>query len=206
MSPLIVGFILFLIASVVLVVKGLRQTDYIDRIKKRIIAHPFERALSIFIFLITSMYTFILSVVLSPFRCFPQADGTSTLIPNPSEDCYGPSWRRNLPFISFGLLQILAIPSGLLFVCWKFKSQMSNNYFQWRYGILFRPYREELFYWEVVVMLRKTFFVVLVDISNGLKGALRIYLTVLFLLLSFVAEGLLRPHRIQGVSTIATMS
>jgi hypothetical protein len=203
---LILAVILFFISTMVLVVKRSREKDYILRLQKRITAHPYEKALSIFIFLITSLHTFILSVVLSPFRCYPQADGTSTLIPKPSEDCYGFTWRRNLPFIVFGLFQILAIPCFLLYICWNFKAQKSNNFFLWRYGILFRPYKDEVFYWEVIVMLRKTFFVLLVDISNGLKKSLRIYLTMLFLLMSFLAEGLLRPHQKQGVSTFTAMS
>jgi hypothetical protein len=87
MFPLVLPSVLFFESLIIIGIKTWRRPTYLSHLRHRISAHPFEKALSIYIFLLTSLYTFIVSVALSPFRCYPQADGSYTLIPNPSQDC-----------------------------------------------------------------------------------------------------------------------
>jgi hypothetical protein len=52
-----------------------------------------------FVFILVSMYTFLATNAFQPLQCLDQPDGTSTLISDPSQDCYTPGWFSNLPVV-----------------------------------------------------------------------------------------------------------
>lgn len=86
-------------------------------------------------------------LLFAPFRCYPQSDGSYTLIPKPSEDCFGSSWKSRLLVIAFGILEISMIPLGIFVILRRYKGNMENNsVFQWRYGLLTRSYKPQ-YYW-----------------------------------------------------------
>eukprot|EP00475_Leptophrys_vorax_P043779 TRINITY_DN8527_c0_g1_i2.p1 TRINITY_DN8527_c0_g1~~TRINITY_DN8527_c0_g1_i2.p1 ORF type:complete len:791 (-),score=112.92 TRINITY_DN8527_c0_g1_i2:55-2364(-) len=204
--PVILPALLLLICCCVMLVKYLRDREYLAQLKQRLSPHPFEKALAMYIFLISSMYTYLLSVVLSPFRCYPQIDGSYTLIPKPTENCFDANWMKRAPLIAFGILQIIVIPGLILTIYFQRKKHSLSNYFEWRYGLLFRPYRENFFYWELVIILRKTALVMMVDVSNGMQSALRIFLIMIFLVIVFAIEGVCQPLIAKGISILASIS
>eukprot|EP00475_Leptophrys_vorax_P011434 TRINITY_DN17979_c0_g3_i1.p1 TRINITY_DN17979_c0_g3~~TRINITY_DN17979_c0_g3_i1.p1 ORF type:complete len:586 (+),score=97.35 TRINITY_DN17979_c0_g3_i1:57-1760(+) len=204
MVPSTLAVILALIAWIVLKVKGKRHPDFLNHLQRRTFAHPFEKALAIYIFLLASMYTYFVSVAFSPLRCFPQADGTYTLIPNPSQDCYGPEWNRFLPLIVLGIMQICLIPPALLWIVMNYRKYKRNNVFLWRYGLLFKAYTEDFYWWELAIFVRKLVFVALVDSTNGINLKLRMF-SILFLLITmFLIEGTLRPFRHKGLGVLSS--
>jgi hypothetical protein len=204
--PVAFPVLLLSIAVIVVLFNRCKDQDYFEKLRRRLDSSPFERALSVYIFLLTGMYTFISSSSFSPFRCYPQADGTYTLIPDSTQDCYGQEWKKHIWIIAIGLLQIILIPIALIVILSQYKKNRYNNFYDWRYGLLFRSYKEEYFFWEVVIMLRKTLFVFLVDASNAFTTSLRIFFILLFLITNFVAESILRPYKQQGIRTLASLS
>lgn len=66
---------------------------------------PFENALSMYIFMLTSLFTFLLSIAFAPFRCYPQSNGTYSMIPKPSEGCYDATWNQHLLLIIVGMIE-----------------------------------------------------------------------------------------------------
>jgi hypothetical protein len=202
--PIILPTILFLLSCAVLAVEYKRNPKLWDDIQKRKVPHPFEKALSLFIFIITALYTALMTFVLAPFRCLPQSNGTYTLIPNPSENCFDEKWRSHMPFIAFGLLQIVVIPICLIGIYSRHRRNQQSNFYRWRYGLLFRAYKDEFYWWELVIVIRKTAFVFLVDATNDLETPMRFFVIMVFLTLNFALESICRPYRIQGIHTISS--
>jgi hypothetical protein len=156
---------------------------------------PLERAYSLFLFISTSLYTFILSSVFSPFRCYRQPDGSQTLIPKPTESCFNDSWKSHLPIITLGMLIALSIPLILLILLYFNRSGMESNVFRRRYGMLVVPYRMKFFWWELVLMFRKALLVMLIDLSNNQSVFLRNYGVILFLLIIALIEAYVQPYK-----------
>jgi hypothetical protein len=207
MLPIIVPVLLLCVAGSIILVLYLNDKTYISNmLRRRVKATPLEKALSVYMFLLTGMFTFISSTSFSPFRCYPQEDGSFTLISNPTQDCFGPEWKSHSWVIAIAILQIILIPIALIYILSRHKENITNNVYLWRYGLLFRSYKPEYFYWEVLIMLRKTMLVFLVDASNAFNTTTRVFFILLFLILNFVAESILRPHKIQGIRTIASLS
>jgi hypothetical protein len=203
MLPIILASVLFFEALVIIGVKQTRDKEYLTHLQRRVSAHPFEKALSIYIFLITSLYTFIVSAVLSPFRCYPQADGSYTLIPNPSQNCFEETWKSHLPLIGFGILQIVLIPLLLMMILYKYKTNRTNSVYEWRYGLLTRPFKDEFCYWEFVLLVKKTVIVTLVDATNGYSAHTRVFITLSFLIAVFALETIFRPYKAHGLASLA---
>ena len=67
-------------------------------------ASVFDKCISLLLMLLSTFYTFVLGMVLSAFRCYPQEDGSYTLLTSPSHDCYDSEWYSYLWIIIFGML------------------------------------------------------------------------------------------------------
>jgi hypothetical protein len=194
-------FFPFIVLAILLVVSSLVRL-YVWKVRpntlvRRTLADPFERALSMYIFLLTSLFVYLLSITFSPFRCFPQIDGTQTLLPNPSQDCYGKEWKANLGFIVFALFEVVSIPCLLAFVLYSNRNNLKSNTFQWRFGILTRGYTDDFFYWEIVSMIKKAATVMTVDLTNGLSPYLKTFIFMLILAFMVGVESICRPYQKQ---------
>jgi hypothetical protein len=196
-TPLILaGFVLIIATFKYIWIKSSHQTN------RQFSASPFERAFSVFLFLITSLFTFIVSIAFSPFRCSLQVDGSYTLIPKPSEDCFSTEWFSHLWLTLIALSFILFVPVVLFFKLRSFKGRFQSNIFVWRYGILTHVYKEKYYYWEILSMLRKSVIVVIVDLFSDFPVSLRYFVLVTFLLVWMSLESWIQPFKHEGFSTI----
>jgi hypothetical protein len=165
----------------------------IKSLRLKLVANPLDKSIAAFLMLLTSLYTFVLSSILSAFRCFPQGDGSYTLIPSPSLDCYDSIWYDHLGIIAIAIVLICIIPIGLFAILFLNRNQRTNNRVYWRFGRIIEPYKPNFYYWEVVVLIRKTIFVCLVDLTNGWQKLNRSFIIIAYLLIESFMDNLLKP-------------
>jgi hypothetical protein len=163
--------------------------------RSRLKASVFDKSISLLLMLFSTFYTFVLGMVMSAFRCYPQEDGTYTLLASPSHDCYDSEWRSYLWIIIFGILLLLYFPVQLLFVFWRYRGRIHSNAFFYRYGVLVMPYKEQYFYWEVVLLIRKLILICLVDLTNAMANSERAFVLICFLILELFLDFLLNPFK-----------
>jgi hypothetical protein len=136
-----------------------------------------------------NLFTLIFGSVLSPFRCIRQGN-TYFIIDYTEVECYSQEWYRNLPLIIlFMILYCVCFPlwiGHILFVSGRGERRDTLS-FTSQFGILTRPYRREVYYWELVYLLRRA---VLVASTSFWKSAAASYqlklLSTAFLLLFFL--------------------
>jgi hypothetical protein len=145
--------------------------------------------------LLSTFYTFVLGMVLSAFRCYPQEDGSYTLLTSPSHDCYDSEWYSYLWIIIFGMLFLVYFPIQLAFVLWRNRAKINSNAFFYRYGVLVAPYKAQYFYWEVVLLIRKLILICLVDLTNGMPSSERAFILICFLILELFLDFLSNPFK-----------
>jgi hypothetical protein len=169
---------------------------YLTRRRKesRLLASALDKSIALFFVVLTNMYTFILSNVLSAFRCFPQDDGTFTLLSSPALDCYDSYWNDHIPILSFGILMIILIPVALFIKLYLNRSNRMSNKFYWRFSRFFEPYKPKFYYWEVVVMIRRTIFVALVDLTNSWQKLERAFVLITFLIFESFVDIICQPY------------
>ncbi len=98
--------------------------------------------------------------------------------------------------IVFGILQLICIPVILLVVLYRArkKGEMSNS-FQWTFGRLTNPYKSQFYYYEVVMLIRKTIYVSLIDLTNGWVKLERGFVLVCFLSADLYLDAFVKPFR-----------
>jgi hypothetical protein len=157
-------------------------------------ANALDKSIAAFLIALTTLYTYVLSTIFSAFRCFPQDDGTFTLLSSPSLDCYDSVWNKYIFVIVVGILIISAVPFILLFILVKNSNRRTNNQFYWRFGRLYEFYKPKYYYWEVIVLIRRTIFVSLVDLTNGWQKLERSFILIAFLVVEFTVDIAIQPH------------
>jgi hypothetical protein len=161
----------------------------------RSMANPLERSIYFFSYGIVRLATYILMVGLAPFRCFKQADGTHTLVPSPNLNCYDSQWFSNIFLILLGLLEIVLLPIGLLWLFVHYRNGFQNNKFRWKFGHLIAKFKDNHYWWELVEMIKKLTFVMVVDLSNDLDKHFRSFLAESVLIVGLFLEFHAQPRR-----------
>jgi hypothetical protein len=95
--------------------------------------------------------------------------------------------------IFLGVFEVVLLPLGLLLILWNYSS--SDNKFEWRFGHLTRKYKDKYYFWEVVMMLKKLIFVMVVDLTNDYNRSLRAFLAESVLVTGVFAEFMVRPRK-----------
>lgn len=203
--PLVSGCFILLMGWIVHVLQKRYQKVYAGDRGDFQVSSVIDNAISIIVTVENLMYTQIASNTFSPFRCFQQIDGTFTLIPNPSQDCYSGEWFRHFPVIVFGMLQLFLFPLIMILILSRTPSGgQSRKTYERRFGILTGPYKPQFYWWEIVVVLQKTIIVVVIDTSYNLHSSMRVFIIVLVLILMYVAEDRLKPFKKTGLSIAAS--
>ena len=167
-------------------------------------ASSFQKGASLFLMLMSSLYTFVLSNSLSAFRCYAQNDGSSTLIGSPDLDCYDSEWMSHIFVIIFGILVAISIPVYVAWILFSYRAvqRRRTNYFHWTFGFLCLPYRERFYWWEGIVLLKKLAFVLLVDLTNDMALFERSFLLIVFFSLEITLESIVSPYREENKSLL----
>jgi hypothetical protein len=211
-SPAIMFSFLFIFASSFdyLSKRKMKQSNQTNVEEKRQPKHK-EPSLSAkithaFVFILVSMYTFLATNAFQPLQCLRQPDGTSTLIADPSQDCYTSNWFSNLPVvILISLATVVAIPCWLMYSLFKNRDNLNSFSFLSRFGTLIEPYNEKLYWWEMFQVAKKTLFAVVVNSSQNYPESERLYYVIMFVFIMLVIENVARPYKFESVNAINTV-
>jgi hypothetical protein len=141
------------------------------------------------------LYITVISTSFTAFRCFPQDDGSFSLISNPSLDCYDSQWFAHISVIVLSICIICFAPILLFSVLYYNRNRRHSNHFQWRFGYLATLYKPRFYYWEVVSLLFKTIFVCLVDLTNAWNKFERSFILILFFCMLMLVDLLVDPYQ-----------
>jgi hypothetical protein len=157
-------------------------------------ASELEKSISLYFVSLSTLYTFVLSSIFSAFRCFPQEDGSFTLLSASSLNCYDSEWFNHIGAVIIGIIFVFLTPFGIFYILYRKRNHLDSNHFFWKFGVLFRQYEPKYYYWEVITLLWKTVFVCLVDLTNGFEKAERSFLLIIFFALQIFVESFVRPY------------
>jgi hypothetical protein len=194
-NAFLLKILLIIFVPLIMLTIGYLLTRY-SKIPKTVSARyasKYERSIAFVLILISTLYTSLLSNILSVFRCYPQGDGTFTLLSSPSLDCYDSLWFKHFALISIGILIIVSIPIFLFIILYKNRKTMLSSCFYWKYGNLTRHYKPKYYYWEVIMLLWKTLFVFLVDLTNSLEKYERTFVLITFLAVQHFVDSIAQP-------------
>jgi hypothetical protein len=131
----------------------------------------------------------------APFRCFEQQDGEFTLVPSSNLNCYDHEWFSHYFIIGLGILHIALIPFSLFLIFRANSQHLFDNSFLWKFGKLTESYKDEMYWWEVVVLLNKLLFVVIVDLTSRFDPNLRVFMVEVILLVGIFVEQIFQPRK-----------
>ena len=117
------------------------------------------------------------------------------LIADMQEACY--EGRHEWMLLMLGLpqmcLYVVGLPLAGLLLLWRKRHKLTNAKCVYRYGLLYTGYRQETYYWEFIVVLRKA-SVVVVSVFGILAGVEdQTLLTIVVLFLFLLLHIMMRP-------------
>ena len=112
-------------------------------------------------------YTFLLKTTCEPLNCIERLDKKWVMRHAPSIFCYEPAWETRLPLVILNLILYLVVcPLLLIWILFYYKVQDKRCVdFLEKFGRLTIPYRTNFYWWELIIILRKAIFVVIIDFS-----------------------------------------
>jgi hypothetical protein len=187
-----------LVASLVSWMKG--------NVKNQMSANPTQKSIYSFLMMLTTLYTFVLSTTFSAFRCYRQDDELYTLLSSPDLDCYDKEWYDNFWSIFLGIAFIVSVPIVLFFILYKNRYNFQQNRFHYKFGYLIFPYKPKFYYWEIVMILRKTVFVSLIDLTNDWPKLDSSFVLLMFLTAEWFLDAYVNPFHDKKVSVFELRS
>jgi hypothetical protein len=162
---------------------------------------PIDRGISLYIRGILGLTTYVVMVGFAPFRCYQQPDGSYSLVPSSDLSCYDQDWFSHMFIIVLGLIEIILLPLGVFLI---FQIKLQENKFRWRFGILTLSFKAKYYWWEVVVLMKKLCFVMMVDLTNDFDPSLRVFFAEIVLLIGFLSEYVCQPRK-EELRTLHTL-
>jgi hypothetical protein len=132
----------------------------------------FSHLTSVFVVLCSTLYTFLVSSAIEPFNCIRTDGGSANpiyfMVSSPLHRCYDAEWYQHLPGVLLAcFVYVLGIPFAMGFLLFRHRKNLDDPNFLTRYRALFRPFRRIYFFWELVVMLKKASFIVIVRVLSS---------------------------------------
>ena len=85
------------------------------------------------------------------------------------------------------LLYVVGLPLGALLVLFRHRRDLHDKHTQFRWGILYAGYRDELFWWEITIVIRKITMVMVGGVfASRLGPDMQIYLSLALVRLLFL--------------------
>jgi hypothetical protein len=117
----------------------------------------FSQGVPLLILFVITMYAFLVSAAVSPFKCNYGTD--NTLYDDPSKICFSAEWNSKLPMVIFFMIvYIIALPGTLVYMLWKNRETVNSEKFKNTFGSITRMYKEEMYWWELIQVLKRTLF------------------------------------------------
>jgi hypothetical protein len=175
----------FLISSVYFT----KQWWYGHSLRKVLFLEHLKIILAKTLSLVLSLYVLLMGNAMAPFNCTGGTSGnTFVLSASPSEQCYvsGSKWKQYLGGTVLGALFYgLFVPGITFFILIHSKKNLYKPYFQQNLRFLIAGFRKKYFFWEIVIIAKRMFFVLITALTNisvsfNLKFASSIAVVVVF--------------------------
>eukprot|EP00475_Leptophrys_vorax_P008193 TRINITY_DN15276_c0_g2_i2.p1 TRINITY_DN15276_c0_g2~~TRINITY_DN15276_c0_g2_i2.p1 ORF type:complete len:629 (-),score=117.05 TRINITY_DN15276_c0_g2_i2:730-2343(-) len=154
-----------------------------------------ESSTGMLLFVAVTLYTSSVSITFTPFNCEPQPNGSFTLIKDSSVICFDEGWRSHLGVVVFAILVYpIGVPCSLIFIFLKNRLNFSSAAFLKKYDALVSPYRHPCLFWELVVMLKRTFFVLSSDFLGGSTYSVKYGVSILVMISFCWLDMLFSPY------------
>jgi hypothetical protein len=148
-------------------------------------------------------YTNSVSTSLSPFNCKKQPGGSYSLAKDPSVECFQAQWNSFLPLFTVGaLFYVFLVPMCLCYIFWKHRHNHGSIEFHQSYHSLTYPYKYRFYYWELVVMLKRTFFVISTDFFSSADYAVKYGVAILVLFIFFWLDSAYLPYQTMSTNQL----
>jgi hypothetical protein len=145
-------------------------------------------------FISLALYTTSVLSALAPFNCVSQSKKL-VLLRDPSITCFGETWGSHLFFIiMFLLLYLVAVPVAISTTLFRNRKRLSNPDCISTWGFLFLPYRPAFFWWELVVILKRTGFMLISEFLGFLPAYLKVGISVIWIFAGTTFEISVQPY------------
>ncbi|KAJ6235482.1 insulin-like growth factor binding protein [Anaeramoeba flamelloides] len=146
--------------------------------------------INVYLTLLTLLYLILAQKSLEIFNCqFEQSSQKYLLSSDSNYYCFDSTWFKILPFgIIFTILNIVGTPSLIVYLLIKNSKKLNEKEFDLKFGLLCSRYYKNFFFWEIIIMVRKLFIVIIeIFLSNHTTISLifMLFVIIAFLLLQF---------------------
>jgi hypothetical protein len=148
------------------------------------------------VFIFSLSYTYLFVQLSKPFACIRQGDGSYTLVASSNLSCFDTTWRNNLGGVVFYIIfYVLVIPGIAAFFFWRNKNDPRDPLFLQRFGLITNLYRIEIFWWELITVMKKAIFAITANIfTSFLSSTTRHFVTLCILFIFFMTEIVSLPY------------
>jgi hypothetical protein len=162
-------------------------------------------SLQMFSFLIIGLYTFISSAAVEPLNCVQQADGFYVLAKLRSEPCFAGTWNTYSPaiYLFFGIYCLL-LPLVLAYILVHNKKNIGSDVFEHNFGSIVSPYKRRYYFWELLVVLRRSLFVISNNFLSFQGEDERYAVGVFFLFVFLFLDMIFSPYKSNNLNLLAS--
>jgi hypothetical protein len=158
-----------------------------------------------FSFLIVGLYTFLSSSAVEPFNCIKQTDGSFVLAKLRSENCFSGTWNNYAAAIYiFFILYCFIIPSILAYILIKNRKNIGTVEFELNFGSITSPYKRKYYFWELFIVLRRSFFVISNNFLSFQAEDSRYAVGIFFLLGFLFLDVIFAPYKNNNLNLLAS--
>jgi hypothetical protein len=154
--------------SVILSVRSINE-------RLRVSWHICQKFIPTFISLCCAMHTFVVSSAIDPVNCVRMDFQTSApvyaIVSSPSFHCYNDLWFHFPLVLLFCFFYGIAFPVLVGYILFKNRNNLYSPAFLRGYGSLYRSLRYSLFFWELVIMLKKVSFVLVIRVLSSRQNS-----------------------------------
>jgi hypothetical protein len=198
LTPIVVGAILMTFSYLNSLRKSRRSQNARTGFDIRILVASFT---SFVLFVVIAVYSFLASVALSPFNCRLVGQNKYVLSAAVQISCYDEEWKSHVPEAIFFLtLYFVVCPVAVVSILYFFnRFRRLNTAFQrilYRHAFisLTQPYRDRMFYWELLTTLKRLLFVFCSTLFDSLGYVAKILLTIMMLFAFAWLESITIPY------------
>jgi hypothetical protein len=166
-----------------------------------------KAAFQVYAFTGVALHAYLTFTALSPFVCQEKSNGMLVMRHDPSQLCYGPSWKKHEGMITFFLVfYVILMPLSYLIIFFVNRKSISSVNFQSHFGFLVRRFKKQFFWWEIFIMIRKTCFILAIQfLSVQNIGSAKYFASITFLFAVMLIELSFLPFERSFTSLISLL-
>jgi hypothetical protein len=192
--PLILALMMFVIFFIERLVVYFASRRFVT---KKLDPYPLPRFVYGYILLLNFVFVYLIATLVEPMNCYDVRGGAKLAVDS-SISCFDSSWKKNFigPAVLYGLLYVVCVPFLYVYLFYQNRNRIISQEFQDWFGALTRPYRTEVYWYEIISILKKIMIAVIPESVSYLYSpeskSLIAFISMLFFL---ILESKLRPFR-----------